>query len=183
MCTQADGRRMVRKNGNSDFLSDGRQRLKDGAYQSVVQIFYGLQLELQIAIMSSLIAGLDVYIDKIIAFTQSLDSSLGLALVVGIPESCGALYIQHTQSCILTDTTNQIHGRYNGTTLNLRISGGKRHHTGAISPTPRPDTVGWVHTTLLAFYIQRMILQKLLTLENQIIEQLSRFSSPSLGGG
>ena len=110
-------------------------------------------------------------IDKVVSILQSLDSRSSLAFVIRIRKACSALYDDVAKTSIMTDTTNQVNGRNHRALLDLRIHLRKSQHVWSITTAPRPDQVCHTLATLLAFYIERMIFQEFLTLDNQLVQK------------
>ena len=163
---------MVRQYGDADRFIPGAYLVEDRPNEALVKILDGLELQLQVAIMSSLVARLYVNIHKIIAILQGLDSRSRLALVVGVGKTRSPLNDDVAETCIMTDATNQIHCRNHGTLLNLRIHLREGEHVRTVAAAPRPDDVGHALATLLACHVERMVLQNLLTLQNQFVQKV-----------
>lgn len=92
---------------------------EDGLNQPVVEVFDGLELERDRAIVACLVAGFHVEIYEIIAATEGIDGSLCLTLEVGVVEACSAWYIDNTQAGITSDTTDEINSCDYGAATNL----------------------------------------------------------------
>ena len=61
MYAHLDGSQMVGQYGYADGLSPSFNLAIDRCYQTLVQIFYGLELQVQVAVVTGLVAGLYVY--------------------------------------------------------------------------------------------------------------------------
>ena len=163
---------MVGQYGEADWLIPGTYLVEDRLNEALVEILNGLELQLQVAIVTRLVARLHVNIYEIIAIFQSLDSRSRLALVVGVGKTCCTLNNDVAKPRIMADSTNQIHCRNHGTLLNLRIHLRKGKHVRTVTAAPRPDNVSHALATFLACHIERMVLQNLLTLQNQFVQKV-----------
>ena len=100
--------RMVWENCDAYRLVPGAYLIEDRLDESLVEVLDGLQLQLQIAIMTRLIACLYVNIYEVVTFFECVDGSLCFALVVGVGKTSGTFHDDVSQSGIMTDATNQI---------------------------------------------------------------------------
>ena len=113
--------RVIRQDGDAYWFFPLGNLIVDRLDESPVKIFNSLDLQLQIAIMASLIACFYVYIYEIVAFLQSINSSLRLTLIVGVSKTCRSFHDDVAETGIMTDTANQIDSRDDRTSLDLRI--------------------------------------------------------------
>ena len=95
--------------------------------EALVKIFDGLKLQIQISVVTSFVACLHMNEYEIIML-QCLDGCLGLAFVVGVGQTCGTWDLINLLSCIVTYTANEVYGRDDSTTFDLRILLHQRFH-------------------------------------------------------
>ena len=83
--------------------------LVDGFDESLVEILDGFKLQLQVAIVSGFVACFYVNKHKVVVL-QRLYCSLSLTLVVGVGQSGSTFHLNNLQSCVVTNSTNQVNG-------------------------------------------------------------------------
>lgn len=113
--------RMVWENCDAYRLVPGAYLIEDRLDESLVEVLDGLQLQLQIAIMTCLVARLYVNINEVVAILQCLDSCGCLALVVRIGKTGSALNDDVAQTGVMADASDQVYGRNHRTLLDLWI--------------------------------------------------------------
>ena len=109
-------------------------------HDAPVEIFYGAQFEVEVAVMSCLVACFHMQEDEVVVL-QGFDGCLCLSLVVGVVESGSAIHHDDLQSSIMSYASDKIHGRDDGSGLHLGIHLGYGLHRGAIAWAPRPDGI------------------------------------------
>ena len=165
---------MVGQEGYGERFVENLRSLHDGAEDVLVDILYALDFKCQFAIVTCLVGGLDMKIDKVVGL-QCLECGMCLAGIVGVPEACGANNIYGLQSGITADATDEIYGGDDGTTLYLRGEAlRKGHHLWAVSPTPWPDAADGVLPLLQSLGIEGMVLEENLALIDKFGEQACR---------
>ena len=133
-------------------------------------MFDAAKLHVQVAVVTGLIACLDMQINEVIGL-QRVNGCLCLCSEVCVPKACCAGHIDDVQACIASDASDKVNGRNDGSFLDLRISLRQRCHLGAIAASPRPDAVGGVHASLLSLDVERMLCQQILTAKDEVGEQ------------
>ena len=165
---------VVRKYGNAHWLRPFAYFLVDRTYHSGVEILDSLDLEVYIAIMTSLVTCLNMEEDEILML-EVIESSLRLTLIVGVPQTCSTFNLYDVETSIFAYTLNKVDCTHNSTCLDLRILLHKSLHSRTIPTTPWPNDVGEVGTLLLTFYIERSLSQHINRLKYEIVEQVSSF--------
>ena len=128
---------MVWENSDAYRLVPGAYLIEDRLDESLVEVLDGLQLQLQIAIMTCLVARLYVNINEVVTILQCLDSCSSLALVVGIGKTCSALNDDVAQTGVMADASDQVYGRNHRTLLDLWIHLGEGEHVRTVTTAPK----------------------------------------------
>ena len=81
--------------------------VKYRADHTAVEVFDGAELQLQVAVVSGLVACLDVYEYEVV-IAQGVYSGLGFPLVIGVSKSGSAWHDDVVQSCVMADATYQV---------------------------------------------------------------------------
>ena len=97
-----DGCQVVGQHGDADVLLPVLHLIIYGCYQPLVQILDGLQLQLQVAVVTGLVAGLYMHKDEVVRL-QRLDGGLCLAFVVGVGQPRSSGHLDDAQSGIFAD--------------------------------------------------------------------------------
>ena len=166
-----DGCGMIGQNGNADGLIHQSDCLDDGLDEALVEVIDGEKLELKVAIVASLVGGFYVQEDEVVVL-QGINGRLRFAFVVGVGKSCGPLHVDDFQAGIMSDAANEVDGRNDAATLDLRILLHEGQHRRSIAAPPRPDAVGQTFTLLGFRQVVRMLGQQFLRLEDEMVQQL-----------
>ena len=139
--------------------------------EALVEILDGLELQIQISVVTSFIACFHMNEYEIIML-QCLDGCLSLSFVVGVGQSCGTWNLNNLQSCIVADTANKVYGRYDCAAFYLRILLHQRFHRGTVASAPRPDAVCLALTFLGSCEVERMLGQQVLRFQNHLVDEV-----------
>ena len=165
------GSEMVGQHGDAYGLFPSRHLIIYRGNETLIEILNGLELQVEVAIVTSLVAGLHMDEHEVVVF-KCLDGCLSLTFVVGVGESCSTFHLHNLQSGIMADASDEINGRDYRTRLHLRILRHECLHRGTVAATPRPDAVGLTLTTLLAFQIEGMGCKQFLRLQDHLIDKV-----------
>ena len=114
MDAHLDRRVVVGQHSNADGLVPRLGLFVDRTYHALVEVLDGLHLQLHIAVMTGLIAGLYMQEHEVLGL-QVIESRLGLCLIVGVPQTCCTRYLDDIQAGIFSDALNKIYGRHHST--------------------------------------------------------------------
>ena len=168
---------MVGQDGDGHRLVPLADGTKDGIDDAAVEILNGAHLQLHVALVTGLVAGLDVQIDEVVR-AEGLDGGGRLALVIRVVKPRGALHVDHVHTGIDADTADQIDGRDDGRGA-YAVQFAERLHGRTYAGRPRPDAVRGILTLGATLHVDRMIGQQLLRAEDEVVQAVGR--SLSLG--
>ena len=104
-----DGSQVVGQYGDGDRLWPGIDLFIYRSDESLVEVFDGTQLEVEVAVVTSFVAGFDMYEDEIL-MTEGFDGSLRLTFIVGVGQSCGSFNLNNVEASIMADATDEVDG-------------------------------------------------------------------------
>ena len=84
----------------------------------MVEIVYSAQLQVQVAVVSGLVGGLDMNENEVI-FLQSFDGSSGFPLIVSIGKASSSLNFNDAQTGIMAYALYQVDSRNHSSALHL----------------------------------------------------------------
>ena len=168
---QLHRRGMVRQYGNADRLIHLFDSLHDRLDEPLVQIVDGAQLQVQVAVVTSLVGSLDMHENEIVGL-QRVDSRLRLSLIVGIGKACSSGNLDDTQTGIATDTLYEVDSRDDGSALDVRKLLHQRLHGRTIAAAPRPDAVGLTLPLSGLCHVVGVFGKQLLRLQDKLIDEV-----------
>ena len=114
------GGQMVGEYSDADGLVPGAYLFIYRSDEALVEVFNGLELQFEVAVVAGFVAGFNVNEDEVVV-TKGIDGGLCLTLVVGVGKACGAFYLNDFQAGIVTDTADKVDGGDDRSTLDLGV--------------------------------------------------------------
>ena len=81
--------------------------LEDRLDKTLIQVVNGLELQVEVTIMSCFISSFYVNKDEVI-FLQGFYGGLCLTFVICVSQSCGARYLDDAQTCVFADALDEV---------------------------------------------------------------------------
>ena len=162
---------MIRQHGDAYRLVPRLHLFIYRGDEALIEILDGLELQIQVTVVTGLVAGLHMNEYEIIML-QCLDGCLSLSFVVGVGQSCGTRNLNNLQSCIVADTADEIYGRDNCATLDLRILLHQRFHGGTIASAPGPDAVCLALAFLGSCEVEGVLGQQVLRFQDHLVDEV-----------
>ena len=181
MCTKFARRGMIGQYGYAYRFRPILNSIQDRTDKTMIEVCNRAEFELHISIVTGLIAGFDMQIDKIISL-QSPQRSLYLSHVVCIVQARSTFNIDDAQPGIPTYPPDKVDSGNDGSRTNLREGRRERSHAWTISPTPRPNAIGLIRSFPATRKVQRVMRQEFLTLNDQVTEKPGRILCLGNGG-
>ena len=111
---------MVGEYSDADGLVPGAYLFIYRSDEALVEVFNGLELQFEVAVVAGFVAGFNVNEDEVVV-TKGIDGGLCLPLVVGVGKACGTFYLDNLQAGIVTDTADKVDGGDDRSTLDLGV--------------------------------------------------------------
>ena len=104
-----DGRQMVGEHGDADGFFPHGYLIINRSDESLVEILYGAELQVEVAVVARIVACHYVVEEKL-RFAQGINCSLCLALVVGVGEAGGTGNFNDIQASVATYALYEVDG-------------------------------------------------------------------------